>query len=492
MIWIRKTIVLVLVAVLGGVASLLGVYFALITSMPDLEWWHDALPGARRGHVAKLKDFDAYLAREERLFRLLEAATGERGSPDVADDRPGSVAFGRYLVDSPSNPATHDFNWNKTFVFDTPEPRGGVLLIHGLSDSPYSVRAVAELYRDHGYAVIGLRLPGHGTVPGELRTVDFEDWQHAVRLASPALRDRIGPDLPFVMVGYSNGGALAIDYTLDALDDPEIAMPTELILLTPAVGVSRVAALATFQRQLANLIGFEKLAWTSILPEFDPYKYNSFPARAGEQIHRLTTQIEARMVARQKTGALADFPRALVFQSIVDATLPPQMVVERLLMRLPPNGSELVLFDINQMSETAEMMGSSRDEAWSEIARTETLPFDLSFVTNESLETRDIVVVRREAGSPFPAKGEGITDAELTWPGGIFSLSHVAIPFRPDDPIYGIGGDDDDPRNLRLGALEARGERGVLKVPIEQVMRLRYNPFFELVEQKIVESIENH
>ena len=52
-------------------------------------------------------------------------------------------------------------------------PRGAALLIHGLTDSPYSLRRVAEILQEEGYHVVGLRLPGHGTNPGTLATVSW-------------------------------------------------------------------------------------------------------------------------------------------------------------------------------------------------------------------------------------------------------------------------------------------------------------------------------
>jgi hypothetical protein len=98
-----------------------------------------------------------------------------------------------------------------------------------------------------------------------------------------------------------------------------------------------------------------------------------------------------------------------------------------------------------------------------------------------------VVLHVREAGS-IPGLDSWRDEVlDLEWPRGVFSLSHVAMPFAPDDPIYGVGGRDDDPRDLRLGAAAARGEKGVLAVPIDQLMRMRYNPFFSFVEQRIVE-----
>lgn len=43
-----------------------------------------------------------------------------------------------------------------------PEPaRGAVLLVHGVSDSPYAMRAIATVFCDQGFYFQVLRLPGH-------------------------------------------------------------------------------------------------------------------------------------------------------------------------------------------------------------------------------------------------------------------------------------------------------------------------------------------
>ena len=76
----------------------------------------------------------------------------------------------------------------------------------------------------------------------------------------------------------------------------------------------------------------------------------------------------------------------------------------------------------------------------------------------------------------------------MSWPNNVFSLSHVALPFAPDDPIYGVDGPRDDDK-VNLGAIDARGERGVLMVSMDQLARLRYNPFFIYMEKRIVDSV---
>ena len=110
------------------------------------------------------------------------------------------------------------------------KPQGAVVLLHGLTDTPYSLRHIAENYRQQGYVAIGIRLPGHGTVPAGLTDVDWQDWLAATRLAVREAKRLTGKDAPLHIVGFSNGGALAMKYSLDALDNAELAKPQRVIL----------------------------------------------------------------------------------------------------------------------------------------------------------------------------------------------------------------------------------------------------------------------
>ena len=68
----------------------------------------------------------------------------------------------------------------------------------------------------------------------------------------------------------------------------------------------------------------------------------------------------------------------------------------------------------------------------------------------------------------------------LAWPPGVFSLSHVAVPFPMNDPLYGTTPDLGEDYGIRLGRLDPRGERGVLLMSVDDLMRLSSNPFFPL------------
>lgn len=468
---LRKIFGGLLWACLGAFAFALTLYVSQARKMPDMQPWHeDALGPDFRADDAG-ESLQAYMAREERLLRDLEQY--------VRAESITSAHLNRFLTGSPSHPGRFGVNWNRTFVFDAAQPRGSALLLHGLSDSPYSLRAVGEQLRAAGFYVVGLRIPGHGTMPGALARATWRDWREAVRVGARDAAAHSGGG-PFVIVGYSNGATLAVDYALEALERAEDAAPTRLILFSPALGVSRAAAFARFQRWLARLPGLHKLGWTDVLPEYDPYKYNSFPIEAGEQIYALTTDVHRRIAAHLERGTLHELPPVLAFQSVVDATIPPASVMDRLLDHLPANGSEIVLFDVNHRTAAEDLMRPGPAALLQQVLDSPARTYAITIVTNARSDSSAVVARSRESGSG------AWSEAPLgpAWPRGVYSLSHVALPFPPDDPLYGARAGADGSQ-FGLGAVELRGERSVLVLPPALLMRLRYNPFFDYVARRI-------
>ena len=76
----------------------------------------------------------------------------------------------------------------------------------------------------------------------------------------------------------------------------------------------------------------------------------------------------------------------------------------------------------------------------------------------------------------------------LSWPEGLYSLAHVALPFPPTDAVYGGLPDNKSP-GIHLGDVALRGERGVLEVPASEMLRLRWNPFYPYVEARTLQFL---
>jgi alpha-beta hydrolase superfamily lysophospholipase len=357
--------------------------------------------------------------------------------------------------------------------------------MHGLSDSPYAMRGIAELFQSQGFYVVALRLPGHGTVPSGLREVRWQDWYAAVAVAAKHAAARGGSGKLFYIGGFSTGAALATLYSVRSLDDAELPKPQGLYLVSPAIGISPFAALTNVISALAFIPAFEKARWIDVLPEYDPYKYNSFPVNAANQIHTLTGVLADALDDAGARGRLAAMPRVVAFQSIVDSTITARQVVRGLLAELPHADPELVVFDVNHVDAIEGLIAPGPLEDLERIRNATDLPYRVTLIGSSSPGTRAVAAYTREARSTEVSK----TDLGLEWPASVFSLGHVALPFPPDDPVYGIAPPPGSPPKFNLGAIAVRGESGALVLSLGAFSRLRCNPFFDVVRAKILETL---
>jgi len=471
---LRRVFTATAYSVAGAMVVLVIVFIAYMERRPDLEIWHLAELDEEFTIASGVATFADYLALEQRLFDQLDAQVYAK----IPDDERRLI--NRYNRNSLSDPARWEPNWNRSFELPVETPKAGVLLLHGMSDSPYSLRNLGQRLNAAGALVLGLRVPGHGTAPSGLVEVSWQDMAAAVRLAMNHLAEQSG-DAPLYIVGYSNGAALAVNYTLDALEDAALPKVERLLLLSPEIGVTPAAALAVWQARIGHLLGLEKLAWNVILPEYDPYKYGSFAVNAGDVVYRLTNRIQEQLDELSGTGKLQGFPPLLAFSSVVDATVSTPALVEGLFERLPAGDHELVLFDINRMAEIEPIMKSDPIGAIRALRSDPDRAFTFTLVTNEDTRRRDVV-----ACTVQPGKGAVSASAlGLSWPDGLYSLAHVALPFPPGDPLYGGHPTENSP-GIRLGDIALRGERGVLQIPASEMLRLRWNPFHPYVERRVL------
>ncbi len=192
--------------------SLVVMHVASCSTAPALQPWHtqiltEEFTEDMVGH--QVNNFDDYMALEERLFKQLDEqiyANSATGPAHVLE---------RYSPGSATDPHRWQTNWNHSFELTSTPTVGGVLLLHGMSDSPYSLRSLGTTLNYRGYQVIGLRLPGHGTAPSGLMRVKWQDMAAATKLAMEYLESSLG-SRPIHIIGYSTGASLALDYTLNA------------------------------------------------------------------------------------------------------------------------------------------------------------------------------------------------------------------------------------------------------------------------------------
>jgi hypothetical protein len=204
---------------------------------------------------------------------------------------------------------------------------------------------------------------------------------------------------------------------------------------------------------------------------------------ASVQAFEITRRVEERLAALEQAGRMAELPPILAFQSAVDSTVITPSLITQLFDRVARNGSELVLFDVNRAGWLENLVNVGFEQRIRpELQRAGAL-FTLTIVTNESEESLQMVARTRVDGALT------VSPLNTAWPAGVFSLSHVALPFSPEDPLYGTA-DATRKSGLPLGSLSARGESGVLMISDGQLLRLRHNPFFAFTESHALDWLQ--
>lgn len=154
-----------------------------------------------------------------------------------------------------------------------------ILLIHGLTDSPYSMRDLGKAFFDQGMNVVSVLLPGHGTTVEDLMKVDLMEWKREVDFGLQ-VASLVGRKV--LVAGYSTGGALAIQLAY--------TRPNQVagyFLFGPAI---------RFHSWMGNLScvvhhwkKFREDHPEEIL-EDDPTRYNKMPVHAICQLKKLMEQ----------------------------------------------------------------------------------------------------------------------------------------------------------------------------------------------------------
>ncbi|MEO8160235.1 MAG: alpha/beta fold hydrolase [Arenimonas sp.] len=448
------------------------------TKGPPLRPWHTIVPAELSADAIAHGDWKAYVAAETGMFELLHRRLQASLGPG---DR---TLLNRYNDASMVSPVAFGHDWNRSFVL---EPAGAatgvVVLVHGLTDSPYSVRNLAQLYRQHGFIAIAPRMPGHGTVPAGLTREGREEWLATVDMAMTEAGRRASGRLPVHLVGYSNGAALAMLHVLHRIERGEPGDVQRIVLVSPMIEVRGSARYAGLAALPALFSRYAKSAWVDLYPEYNPFKYNSFPVHAARESYLVTTALHEAIDAVAAQGRMDRLPPILAFQSVVDDTVNPRGAMTRIFDRLPASGSELVLFDVNRSRLLLPMLPVAELDWLGEAMHAAPHPYTLTVVGAASEDDEAMIAWSRRAGTTAVTQ-EALG---LDYPAEIYSLSHVALPFPADDPLY--GNRPSGRRIVQLGGIAVRGERNALGVSQDSLTRLSYNPFYAYMARRIEGSM---
>ena len=274
---------------------------------------------------------------------------------------------------------------------DSGRYKRGILLIHGLYDSPYVMKDLEEFFNENCFYTRSILLPGHGTRPGGMLEINYKEWIKAVCFAVAKFQDEVEG---LYMAGFSTGGALAVR---KAISDPDSIKG--LFLFAPALKVKDDFA------WLLYLFGEKWVPWQRF-DDDDFAKYESITLKSVIEIGRLADEVRAEL-ERQEEGL--PMPVMLVL-SDSDYTI--------------PAGETIRLFDEGSFGKKSRMLVYQRGE------RPDFLP--------------------ARCYNPDAASGRGcrklyyksrfryeMDDAVYQ----ISDFSHMSLTLAPDDSHYGLSGD---------------------------------------------------
>lgn len=166
------------------------------------------------------------------------------------------------------------------------EPRGGVLLIHGLGDSPWTFSDIGPALAEDGYIARAVLLPGHGSKPEDMLDVTYEDWQ---RVADQQVRDLLRETDTVFVGGFSTGANLAV---VSAIRTPQVS---GMLLFSP--GIRARTGLGAVTIPLRHVV-----PWVMGRPEAgrtmqSEVRYSGVPTNGLAQFHR-SSRAARRALAR--------------------------------------------------------------------------------------------------------------------------------------------------------------------------------------------------
>lgn len=179
-----------------------------------------------------------------------------------------------------------------------------IVLIHGITDSPYYMLEIGKRFKEHGLNVVLLLLDAHGLKnpkntqeEGIGKEGIYKDWkktvENAVKVASLLSEKSVS------IGGLSTGGALSVYQVLDKPD----SINGGVFLFSAALSIDTVAELAGKTHLLGKIMATRednrnlKESGCDTFPGegANPYKYPIFPVQGGLQLSKMIDLINDMM-----------------------------------------------------------------------------------------------------------------------------------------------------------------------------------------------------
>ncbi len=182
---------------------------------------------------------------------------------------------------------------------------GIAILVHGLSDTAFSLREIGSVLADVCYKSRVVLLPGHGTRAGDLLTTRLHDWQNTLDYL---INQAVSETETVLLVGFSLGGVLTLDAAVQRQNDID-----GVIGISPAYHLSsaRIARWANLAAPFAR--------WVDRGVADDPMRYEAMPTRGVAETWSAIKELERNL---KKYGPV-NIPWMLA-QSMDDAVVQPE------------------------------------------------------------------------------------------------------------------------------------------------------------------------
>lgn len=186
-----------------------------------------------------------------------------------------------------------------------------VVMLHGLSDSPGSLKEASAVYYKRGYNVVTVLLRDHGLLPAyrhDIRSnVKLADWRADIdKLMEVAFK--LSDTQKVALVGFSLGGALALD-TANRYE----GKITSLVLLAPLFKMNHGWAAPT-----SRILRHVKYSIEKGVPEADHF-YPDIALNQTYQAHTLLKHLK-KNVTKDASATLIKLPK-MMFLTDADTTI---------------------------------------------------------------------------------------------------------------------------------------------------------------------------
>jgi esterase/lipase len=189
------------------------------------------------------------------------------------------------------------FSWQSTTpTSSTKKLKNGILLIHGLYDSPFFLADIGKYFLNKDFIVNAILLPGHGTVPGDLLDIQYPEWIKAVNYGIQCLAERC----EHVYIAASSlGGILALRHACQS------STCKGLFLFAPAL-----KPISSLKYMLARYYGLfswvsNKVQWYQIAEQNNYVKYCCYAFNAAYQACKLIA--DTRTIIKKKSLSIPIF-----------------------------------------------------------------------------------------------------------------------------------------------------------------------------------------